>query len=162
NLRRTRAIARKEFWHILRDYQSLIAAIGMPLLLLALFGYALSLDVDRVPIAIYDEAHTADSQDLIQAFRGSRYFEVSTASSYAEIEQGIFRNTILMGVVIPRDYSREIGAGRDAQVQLLLDGSDSNTASLARGYAEGLVREHAAAVAVSNLNRKGRSGVGGG
>jgi drug efflux transport system permease protein len=161
NLRRTRAIARKEFWHILRDYRSLIAAIGMPLLLLALFGYALSLDVDRVPTAIYDEAHTAASQNLIQAFRGSRYFEVSTASSYAEIEHGIFRNTILIGVVIPRDYSRETGAGRDAQVQLLLDGSDSNTASLARGYAEGLVREHAATVAVSNLNRRGRNGAGG-
>src|SRR5215470_7797883 len=104
NLRRTRAVARKEFWHILRDYQSLVAAIGMPLLLLALFGYALSLDVDRVPTAIYDQAQTNASQDLIQAFRGSRYFEVRTAAGYAEIEQGIFRNTILIGVVIPRDY----------------------------------------------------------
>src|SRR5262249_49222881 len=122
----------------------------------ALFGYALSMDVDRVPTAIYDEAHTAASQDLIQAFRGSRYFETSIAPSYGAIEQGIFRNTILIGVVIPTDYSRETGAGRDAQVQLLLDGSDSNTASLALGYAESLIRAHASEVRVSNLNRKGQ------
>src|SRR5437867_4523192 len=83
NLQRTRAVARKEAIHILRDYRSLAVALGMPVLLLALFGYALSMDVDRITTAIYDEDHTAASENLINLFRGSRYFTVTDASSYA-------------------------------------------------------------------------------
>ena len=63
-------------------------------------------------------------------------------NDYATIEHDIDRSRILMGVVIPRNYSQELGAGREAQVQLLLDGSDSNTASIALGYAESLVRSY--------------------
>jgi ABC-2 type transport system permease protein len=148
NLIRIRAIARKEFLHIMRDCRSLTAALGMPLLLLALFGYALSMDVDRIPTAIYDGAHTAASQDLIQKFRGSRYFEVTEVDGYENIERGILTDQVLLGVVIPQDYSRHTLTGKAAQVQLLLDGSDSNTASLALGYAESLVEDHAAEIMV--------------
>src|SRR5262245_35762859 len=144
NFQRTRAIARKEALHILRDSRSLVIALGMPVLLLTLFGYALSMDVDRITTAIYDEDHSATSQNLINLFRGSRYFEVSEASSYGTIEQKILRDEILLGVVIPRDYAQNRLSGHEAQIQFLLDGSDSNTASIALGYAEGLVRRHAA------------------
>jgi len=144
SLRRTRAIARKEFLHILRDARSLIAAIAQPVLMLLLFGYALSLDVDRIPTVIYDLDRTPLSGALIKDFRGSRYFEVmGEVRGYAPIERDMESRRALLGVVIPADYSKNLAAGRTAQVQLLLDGSDSNTASIAKGYAEGLIQTYA-------------------
>src|SRR5215469_15819142 len=141
NFRRTKAIARKEFLHIIRDVRSLLAAIAQPVLMLLLFGYALSLDVDRIPTMVYDLDHTPVSDGLVKDFRGSRYFDiVGESNDYSAIEKAMDSRTILLGVVIPTDYSKNLEAGKKAQVQLLLDGSDSNTASIARGYAEGLIQ----------------------
>jgi ABC-2 type transport system permease protein len=140
NFRRTYAIARKEVLHILRDPRSLVSALGQPLIMLLIFGWALSLDLDHVPTFIYDLDQTPQSRDLIREFRGSRYFEiVQEVHGYAPIDQNIDTRRCLLAVVIPNDYSKNLGLGNVAQVQLLLDGSDSNTASIALGYAEGLV-----------------------
>ena len=140
NLRRTRAMAKKEFLHIVRDRNSLIMALAMPLVLLLLFGYALSLDVDRVPTWIHDADQSPESRDLISRFRASRYFQVlGTADRLNTVEQKIDRDQCLLGVSIPRGFARDLVAGRQVEVQLLLDGSDSNTASIARSYAEALV-----------------------
>ena len=144
SFRRTRAIARKEFLHILRDVRSLLATIAQPVLMLLLFGYALSLDVDRIPTIVYDLDRTPVSDSLIKDFRGSRYFEiVEEARDYRPIEKAMDSRKALLGVVIPKDYSRNLASGKDTQVQLLLDGSDSNTASIAMGYAEGLIQAYA-------------------
>ena len=144
NLRRTRAVAKKELLHILRDRNSLVMALAVPLVLLLLFGYALSLDVDRVPTWIHDADRSPESRHLISRFRASRYFQVlGTADRLKTIEQKIDRDECLLGVSIPRGFARDLLAGRQAEVQLLLDGSDSNTASIALGYAETMVRLHA-------------------
>ena len=144
NFRRTRAMARKEFLHIIRDPRSLIAALAQPLLMLLLFGYALSLDVDRIPAIIYDLDQTPASDALIKTFRGSRYFQIiGEAHDYKPIEQSMEDRRALMGIVIPTEYSRDLAAGKEAQVQLLFDGSDSNTASIALGYAEGVIQLYA-------------------
>jgi ABC-2 type transport system permease protein len=143
NLRRTRAIFHKEARHIIRDPRSLIMALGLPLVDLLLFGYALDLDVDRIPTLIFDADHSAISQELIQRFQGSRFFEIEGfVDNYAAIEKGIDRDQILMGVSIPRDYSRRIASGEKVDVQILLDGSDANTASIALGYAEATVKSY--------------------
>ncbi len=143
NYRRTRAMARKEMLHILRDPRSLAAAIVTPLTMLLIFGYALSLDLDRIPTMIYDLDHSAQSADLIREFKGSRYFQiVGETNSYRPIEREIDARRALIGVVIPDDYSRNLALGKEAQVQLLLDGSDSNTATTALGYAEALVTNY--------------------
>jgi len=76
NLRRTRAVARKEFWHILRDARSLGLALAMPMMMLLLFGYALSLDVDQIPTAVVDQDRTPQSRDLLARFAASRYFKL--------------------------------------------------------------------------------------
>ena len=114
-------------------------------MMLLLFGYALSLDVDRIPTMIYDQDQTrrkprADPPvpGLAVSSRSAACVERLRARSNAASTAA----DILMGVVIPRDYSQELGAGREAQVQLLIDGSDSNTASIALGYAESLVRSY--------------------
>ena len=76
NLRRTRAVARKEFLHILRDPRSLVMALALPLLMILLFGYALTLDVDRIPTLVYDSDQSPESRELISRFQGSRYFQI--------------------------------------------------------------------------------------
>lgn len=145
NLRRLKAVTRKEFLHIVRDWRSLVLTLVMPLMMLTLFGYALTLDVDRIPTYVYDWDRTPQSRDLIQQFRGSRYFAIlDNVDNYGAIERGIDRSRILMGIVIAKDYGRRLLEGREADVQILLDGSDSNTASIALGYANAIVQTYSA------------------
>jgi len=140
NLRRTRAVAHKEFLHIMRDPRSLGMALALPLLMIMLFGYALTLDVDRIPMVVYDSSRTPESRELIDAFRGSRYFMiVAWADRYEAIERSINKDECLMGLVIQPTYAADLLSGRRAEVQLILDGSDSNTASIARGYASAVM-----------------------
>jgi len=154
--RRLRAIFVKELHHIVRDSRSLAMALAVPVMMLLLYGYALSLDVDHVSTMIYDQDGTQASRDLIQQFRGSRYFEIDgIARNYADIDRAIDRNKILMAVVIPRDYSKLLRSGHDTPVQLLLDGSDSNTASIVLSYAETVVRNYSFQVRSNMQNRRG-------
>lgn len=140
NYRRTKAIARKEMLHILRDPRSLTAALMQPLVMLLIFGWALSLDVDRIPTFIYDMSQTPESRNLIREFHGSKYFAIQEeVHSYRPIDQAINKRTCLLAVVIPEDFAKNIGLKQPTSVQLLLDGSDSNTAAIAQGYAEAVV-----------------------
>jgi ABC-2 type transport system permease protein len=124
--------------------------------MLLLYGYALSLDVDRVPTLIYNQDRTSASRDLIRQFEGSRFFDVrGFAADYRAIERAIDRNQILMALVIPPDYSETIGAGGTAQVQIVIDGSDSNTAAIVLGYSETVVRGYSARIRAATMNRRG-------
>lgn len=141
--RRTRAMFQKEFRHILRDSRSLIMALILPLFQMLLFGYALNLDVDRIPTLVFDGDQTADSRAVIERFHGSKFFDIKGyVNNYGDIEKGINKSKILMGLVIPRGYSQRIRANAKPNVQILLDGSDSNTASIALSYVEGLVQNY--------------------
>jgi len=148
NLRRLLAIARKEFLHIRRDPRSLAMAIAIPMLLILLFGYALTLDVDNVPIAVWDQSVSPESRELISRFEGSRYFDVRLrAKGYPDIERAIEASQVMAAVVIPRDFSAHLTAGNVATVQFLIDGSDSNTATIALGYAESVARGYSRDIA---------------
>jgi ABC-2 type transport system permease protein len=146
SFRRLRAIARKEVLHVIRDPRSLASAVAIPLTMLLIFGYALSLDVDRIPTIVYNMDLRPESAELVRDFQGSRYFQVIEAvSGYRPIERAMDSRRALLGVVIPADFSSNVLAGgAEAQIQLLLDGSDSNTAAIAQGYAEGIVQTYAA------------------
>jgi ABC-2 type transport system permease protein len=144
SFRRVRAMARKEFLHVLRDARSLTLALVLPLVMLLLFGYALTLDVDQIPTYVHDLDRSPQSRELIERFGGSRYFKIAAyVNDDRTIEQAIDRSKILIGIVVPRDYSRNLLAGREANVQILLDGSDSNTASIALGYVDAVVQSYA-------------------
>ncbi len=157
--RRLRAVFIKELHHITRDPLSLAMALAVPVMMLVLFGYALSLDVDQIPALIYDQSKTEASRDLIQQFQASRYFEIiGFVDGYAAIERGIDTGKALMGVVIPLDYSRNAGLGANAPVQILLDGSDSNTASIALGYAEGVTQAYSLELRSQMQNRRAGGG----
>jgi len=93
---------------------------------------------------------------LIQQFRGSRYFQIlGSVSDYQTTERGVDKSTILLGIVVPRYYSRHLLAGDEADVQLLVDGSDSNTASIALGYADAVVQSYAAQLRSGAQVRRG-------
>jgi len=155
NARRTRAMFQKECRHIARDSRSLIMALILPMFQMLLFGYALNLDVDRIPTLIYDADHSAESRDLIARFRASRFFEIEGfVDNYASIEKAVDKSKVLIGLAIPRDYSQRIGAGDQANVQILLDGSDSNTASIALSYVESLVQNYALQVRSAGQQRR--------
>jgi len=157
--RRLRAVFIKELHHITRDPLSLGMALAVPVMMLVLFGYALSLDVDQIPALIYDQSKTEASRDLIQQFQASRYFEIiGFVDGYAAIERGIDTGKALMGVVIPLDYSRNAGLGANAPVQILLDGSDSNTASIALGYAEAVTQAYSLELRSQMQNRRAGGG----
>src|SRR5678815_1726508 len=90
---------------------------------------------------IYDQDRTPESRELIHKFQGSRYFDIrGYAAGYPDVERAINRNEILMGGTIPRNYAQDLAEGREAPVQLLIDGSASNTASIALGYAARVVQ----------------------
>jgi len=158
NMRRTWAVTRKELLHIVRDPRSLSIALAIPLFMIILFGYALSLDVDRIPAMIYDADGSPQSRDLVSQFQGSRYFQIiGFARDYRAIERKLDSGECLMGVIIPNDYARDLLSGREAGIQLILDGSDSNTASIALGYADALVSLYGARLRAEILNQ-GRGG----
>jgi ABC-2 type transport system permease protein len=155
NFRRTRAMARKEFLHIVRDSRSLAMALAVPVMMLLLFGYALSLDVDRIPTYVYDQDRTPESRELLARFEGSRYFQIlGYTDNYRDIELRVDRSECLLGVVVPHRYAQDLLAGRESHVQLLLDGSDSNTASIARGYAETVTATYGAELQLNAQNRR--------
>ncbi len=156
NGRRLRAVFVKELLHIARDWRSLAMALAVPLLLLLLFGYALTLDVDRIPTVIYDQDGTAESRELAERFRGSKFFLATGArEGYRDAVRRLDDGDALMAVVIPRGFARSVAGGDAAKVQVLLDGSDSNTASIAAGYAEALVMAYSMELRQKWLERRG-------
>ena len=141
NLRRTKAIAKKEMIQILRDPRSLVLAIAIPMLLLILYGYALTLDVDRVETVVLDRDRTQVSADLIDRFGRSRYFRIKAyVSTYESMQRMIEAGKAKLGLVIPYDFSETINRSGAIAIQAILDGSDSNTATIIRGYVSGLVQ----------------------
>lgn len=153
NLRRVRAVFRKEMLHIVRDARSLYMALAIPMLLLLLFGYALTLDVDQIPTVIDDRDQSPRSRELVERFRASRYFSVRAESG--DTLRRIDRNETLLLVTVLAGFHRRIERGEPASVQLVLDGSDSNTASIALGYAEGMVAFYAAELRDEFANQRG-------
>ncbi|MGA2499029.1 MAG: ABC transporter permease [Tepidisphaeraceae bacterium] len=153
---RTWAIGRKEFLHVFRDPWSLGLAIVIPMLLLLLFGYALTLDVDRVPLIVWDQSQSQLSRDLVSRFSGSRYFAIcAAASDYQDIERAIDTGEALAGLVVPREFAADVSTGRNAPIQMIFDGSDPNTATLAMGYASVVVDGFSQGISLQQFERKG-------
>jgi len=135
NLQRFIAVARKEFIHIIRDWRSLVLAIAIPIFLIALFGYALTMDLKHVPTAVWDQSRTAESQRLLSLLDGSAYFSVERhADSYRDLSAMLDAGSVMVALVIPANFADRSRAGRKVVIQAIVDGSDANNASLAMGY----------------------------
>ena len=143
NLSRAWAIARKEFLHIYRDPRSLALVILMPALLMLLFGYAITLDVKKVSMAVLDRDRTQESLSFVQRFSASPYFSPPFfVGDEREMKRLIDEGDVKMGLVIPWDFSETVKAGRKSPVQVVVDGTDSNTASIIISYVQAIGRQY--------------------
>ncbi len=136
------AVTNKEFIHILRDPGTLIIALVIPVVLLLLFGYALSLDVRNVPFCLVDQSRTQASQDFVARFTASGYFKlVGAVDRETDARRLIDEGRARMALLISPDFARNPGAGHTSQVGLLVDGSNSMTASVILAYTEALMQK---------------------
>jgi ABC-2 type transport system permease protein len=153
---RLKAVAIKEFIQIYRDPRSLALAITIPVLLLLLFGFALTLDVDHIPTVLLDFDRTPRSRELSDRFLRSRYFQMEAyVGNYAELQKFLDRGQALMGLVIPANFSRDLEFNRETKIQLLMDGTDANTATIALGYATAIVALYSQELLQEKMNQLG-------
>jgi len=156
NTKTVRAIARKEYFHLIRDFRSLYLAFIIPLLLILLFGYALSLDVENIPTVVVDHDKTAESRDFIRKLNASVYFKVIAhlANSSAAIE-AIDRNRAILAIVIPPRWTEDLKSDRKSPLQVIIDGSDPNFAGSTRAYITAYISQANQNQLIEFLNRQG-------
>lgn len=141
---RLRHMIRKEFIQVFRNSKMRAIVLVMPLVQSMVFGYAVTTDVKQVATAIYDQAETPESRDLIDRFIHSGYFSVKMMiRSDREIDELIDHEKVAAIICILPDFSSKISAGTTAAVQIIVDGTDSNTAGVVLSYAGNIVRNNA-------------------
>jgi ABC-2 type transport system permease protein len=151
-----KAIARKEFYHLIRDFRSLYLAFFIPLLLILMFGYALNLDVDNIRTVVVDHDKTELSRDFTRKLTASFYFDVThTLPDTRSATEYLDHGWATMAVIIQPGWTADLKADRETQLQILLDGSDPNFASQARGFVTAFVEEYNQHSLLDFLNRKG-------
>ena len=157
SLRRIKSVAWKEFIQIRRDPRSLALALVIPIFLLLIFGYGLSLDIDEVRTVVWNrDAGSRTSRDFLLNFINSRYFRViGYRDNYRDIQRMINKGDVMLALVIPKDFSHYIESGQAAPVQLLIDGSDANTATIARGYVKTVVSNYNVKLLTATLEGRG-------
>jgi len=137
-LRRIRALTLKETRQIVRDPSSIAIGVVFPLMMILLFGYGMSLDVTRVAVAVVDEDASSDSAALIGDFQLSPYFGVTVVHSMAEAKTLVMSRKADGALVIPSDFTRRLHSG-EAEIQILVNGTDANEARIMQAYAQGPV-----------------------
>jgi ABC-2 type transport system permease protein len=153
---RMMVMAKKEVVQILRDPRSLMIVIAMPAILVLLFGYGVNLDQKGLPVYVYDQDGSQQSQDLLKRFQASEYFRVVRAvNNQSELTRAIDDGDARMGLVIPWNFSERLREGGPVAVQALVDATDNNTANVLIGYAQGVVQGYSAEVQVSWLRTRG-------
>jgi len=141
---RVKAVAHKEIIQIWRDPLSLAMAFIMPILLLVIFGYAITLDVNNLTTIVYDADRTSMTRELAAELTASGYFSiVRSAEDQREIDDYLDTGKARVAVSIPIDFTKTVLSGRTAQLQVIVDGSDSNTATIALGYLSALMDTYA-------------------
>jgi len=157
-MRRILAIARKEFIHIMRDKRMLGVILIMPMLQLFLYAYALSFDIKHLPTAALDLDHTEQSRQYISALQQSNYFTVNRVlDNYNQVDSVFESNKDQVVVIVGNGFGRDAAAGRAGAVQVLVDGSDANSAQLGQTYSGALSRVYGSKIVVAQYEAKGAS-----
>jgi ABC-2 type transport system permease protein len=147
-VRRTLAVSGKEIVHVARDPSTLYIALGMPVVLLLIFGYGISFDLDRAAMAIVDDDRTPASRDLVSALTSSGEFRVAARPESADDVDHVFRaGDASIAVVIPPGFSDDLAGGLPTPLQILVDGSDGSKAGGEMGTVAALLRKWAGGLA---------------
>jgi len=156
---RVKAILVKEFKQIFRDPRMRTVIFISPLLQIILFGYAANKDINYVPTAIYDQDNTVESRELLRRFTYSKYF-VPEHYIFSEKEQNrvLDKGLASVAIRIDRGFGRNVNSGKDASIQMVFDGTDSNTAMIIMGYANTVVGDYQQGLLKKEIASKGLSG----
>jgi ABC-2 type transport system permease protein len=154
--KKIQAIARKEYYHLIRDFRSLYLAFFIPLLLILLFGYALSLDVENVATVIVDQDKTDKSRDFIRKLHATAYFKViAHLPNAAAAAEYLDHSRAILGIMIPPGWTEGITADRQSPLQIVIDGSDPNFAGITRAYITAFISEENQNYLIQFLDRQG-------
>jgi len=155
-MRKILAVAHKEVRQIVRDPLTLVMLLGLPAFMLVIFGYAISFDVDHVALGVQDRDRSPASRELIASFVENDRFDLAAElTTDLAIERAIEESRVYVVLVIPEGFGSDLAAGRRAAVQLLLDGTDSTSATTILGYATGVVAAVNARLRVARLRHAG-------
>jgi ABC-2 type transport system permease protein len=136
------AVAVKELRQVRRDRRTLLILLFVPAFFLFLYGYALNFDIRHVALAVQDRDRSAESRELVEAFVGSTYFDqVATITSDDEVDALMERNHVRALIVVPNGFARDLGRGATAEVQIILNGDNANTATTVLGYVNAVIAE---------------------
>ncbi|MFH0887043.1 MAG: ABC transporter permease [bacterium] len=158
-IRRTYAVFKKEFLHIWRDPLTLGLAFGLPVFMLIINGYAITTDVKHIRTAVLDRDNSSYSRTLVNKFTNSDYFDViKYLGREAEIAPWLDSGNAKAVMVIPKKYGRGILRGDDAPFQVIIDGTDSNTAMVVTRYVNAITDQYSADMMMQRLKRMGAKG----
>lgn len=158
SLIRIAAVADKEWLQIRRDFRSLILSLLAPALLIILFGYALTVDVKHVKLTVFDQDRSTESRNLIQEFAHTEYIDiVEYAGNYQNIDKAIDEGKTTLALVIPRNFGKDIKTGYKTDIQLIVDGSDSTSATVSIGYVKAVIANYNIESKIKELNNAGIS-----
>lgn len=136
---RLRALVTKEFIQVLRDRLTLAMLIFMPIGQLLIFGFAINTDVKHLQTAVFDQSRTQESRQMIQSFTSSNYFDIKLyADNIIQVNRAVESGVAKVGLVIPPDYAKRLKTGRQTSIQVIVDATDSTSASSAMAAAQTL------------------------
>jgi ABC-2 type transport system permease protein len=154
--KRVRYIFVKELIQVLRDKRMRVTLIFPPIFQLIIFGYAANLDVKNIRTAVRDLDQTVESRDVLDRFRSSKYFKVvAYPQTPEEIEKLVRKGEVILSIEIPSGFSRKVKKGDTGILQILIDGTESNTAMIALGYMGQILSDYSTAVLLKRLNQAG-------
>ena len=160
-MHRLRALLRKEFVQMMRDRRTVVMSVVVPVALLLLFGVAVTFDINEIRLGVWDRDGSARSRELVRAFVSSGYFrEVGRPGREAQAERMLDTGEAAAVLTIPRGFQRDVDRGEPAEVQVLLDGTDSSTASIVQGHVRGIVQTYAAGRLAARLRADGVQSTG--
>jgi ABC-2 type transport system permease protein len=158
NLNRIKAIAKKEFKHLLRDYRMLAILLLFPVFLLGIFGYAINFDVHHIKLAVYDQEYSDVTRDLVKGLINSEYFDLSGyLKSDKQLKTTLDNKLAQCIIVIPSDFSRKFYSRQVVKVQFLIDGVDGNTANIIQNYVTAALQTYGQNLTAEVLMKTGQN-----
>jgi len=142
--KKLKPIIKKEFRQIVRDRRILAVLLFVPAFLLMMFGYALNFDVKHISLAVYDEDRTPESRNLIEQFIHSEYFDWNYyLNDKKAVDKLLDNEKAKLVIIIPNNFSKKLKRGEGAEVQIIIDGANANTASIISGYVNSIIQNYA-------------------
>jgi len=154
---RIKPVVKKEFRQIARDRRSLFLLLVLPAFLLIMYGYALNFDVKHLALAVLDQEKSQRSRDFLDGFLHTEYFDLKfDLDNMKQIDDLMGKGEVQVALVIPRDFSRALLAGRESPVQVIIDGEETGIAGTAIGYVSAIAQSYSTELVLETMKTAGR------